>query len=937
MNRLKQLEELGQSVWLDFLSRELVTGGGVQKLIAADGIGGMTSNPAIFQKSLSQGTAYDADIKAFVEQGLDVEHIFRKLSVKDIQDAADALKPVYDIARRADGFISIEVSPYIAMDTKATMAEAKSLWKEIARPNLMIKVPGTDAGIPAVRDLIAAGININITLLFACEAYRKVAMAYIEGLEMRPQDEDLSHIASVASFFVSRIDTMADERINKKLQDEPGKDGQALANIRGKVAIANAKLAYQMFKEIFAGPRWEKLAKRGANPQRLLWASTGTKNKDYPDTLYVDSLIGPQTVNTMPPETMDAFRDHGTPKAIIETDVADAKNVLATLEKAGISLNEITDALVVDGVQKFAEAADKLYGQLSDKRTKILGNTAATVRICAGAAQKTIDDEIAKRTASGDARRLWAKDKTLWTNKDEDQWLGWLDVVERESDDLARIREFAANLETAKFTDVVLLGMGGSSLGSEVLRQVMGSKPGWPDLHVLDSTDPDQIRTVENAVKLTTTAFIVSSKSGTTLEPNILMDYFFARVAEKSANAGKQFIAITDPGSQMEKVAKEKSFAHVFHGAKSIGGRYSVLSKFGLVPAAVMGLDVARLLRETMKLVKSSGPLVPPASNPGIKLGIALGVLATQFKRDKITIVTSNALSSVGTWLEQLIAESTGKNGKGLIPIDREPLGKPDDYGNDRVFVHMHLGGSYHPDEKLKALEEAGHPVIHIAIEDSYQLGQLFYLWEIAIAMAGSVLGINPFDQPDVEAAKIASRSLTDAFEKSGKLDEPAPMFSDNNVRVYAGGNTNANGHNLTGILKEHLAQVKDGDYFALLAFIEQTRAYDDVLQDMRLAVRDAKKVATCVEFGPRFLHSTGQDYKGGPDSGVFVTITTDHKQPLSVPGRKIDFGTVERAQGIGDFGVLVERKRRALRVHLKDTESGLRALNEALSAALGA
>ncbi|HWD49119.1 MAG TPA: bifunctional transaldolase/phosoglucose isomerase [Rhizomicrobium sp.] len=937
MNRLKQLEQLGQSVWLDFLSRELVTTDGVKKLIADDGIGGMTSNPAIFQKSLSQGTAYDADIKRYVEQGLDVEQIFRKLSVKDIQDAADALRPVYDRTDRADGFISIEVSPYIALDTKATTAEAKSLWAQINRPNLMIKVPGTKDGTPAIRDLTGAGFNINITLLFARTAYRDVAMAYIEGLEMRPQDEDLSHIASVASFFVSRIDTMADDRINKKLQNEPDKDGKALAAIRGKVAVANAKLAYQMFKEIFAGARWEKLAKRGARPQRLLWASTGTKNKDYSDTLYVDTLIGPQTVNTMPPETMDAFRDHGTPKATIEDDIDGAKKVLATLEKAGISLDDITDELVTDGVQKFAEAADKLYGQLSDKRSKLLGSSTATIKLCLGTAQKAIDDEIAKRSASGDARRLWAKDKTLWTNKDEDQWLGWLDVVERECDDLARLRDFAAHLEATKPSDVVLLGMGGSSLGAEVLRQVMGNKPGWPNLHVLDSTDPDQIRAVENAVKLDSTYFIVSSKSGTTLEPNILMDYFFARVSEKRSDAGKHFIAITDPGSQMEAVAKDKGFAHVFHGEKAIGGRYSVLSKFGLVPAAVMGLDVARLLRETRKMIESCGALVPPTSNPGVKLGIALGVLATQCKRDKITIVTSNALASVGTWLEQLIAESTGKHGKGLIPIDREALGKPEVYGNDRVFVHMHLGGAEDPDGRLKTLEEKGHPVIHIAIEDSYQLGQLFYLWEIAIAMAGSVLGINPFNQPDVEAAKVAARSLTDAFEKSGKLDEPQPMFSDNNVRVYAGENKNANGHNLTGILKDHLSQVKDGDYFALLAFIEQTDTHDSALQDMRLAVRDKKKVATCVEFGPRFLHSTGQDYKGGPDSGVFLTITTDHAQTLPVPDRKIDFGTVQLAQGMADFSVLVERKRRALRVHLKDTDSGLRALNEAVAAALGA
>jgi len=934
MNRLKQLEALGQSVWLDFLSREMIAKGEIQKLIETDGIGGMTSNPSIFQKSLSQGTAYDADIKRFVELGLDVGTIFRKLSVQDIKDAADAFRPVYDRTKGADGFISIEVSPYIAMDTKATITEAKSLWAEIAKPNLMVKVPGTDAGMPAIRDLTSAGININITLLFGREAYRKVAEAYVAGLEMRPQDEDLAHISSVASFFVSRIDTLADERINKKLQDEPGKDGKALADIRGKVAVANAKLAYQMYKKIFAGPRWEKLAARGARRQRLLWASTGTKNKDYSDTLYVDTLIGPDTVNTMPPETMDAFRDHGTPSAALEDGVADAEKALKTLEVFGISLDDITDELVKDGVAKFAEAADKIYGPLADKRAKLLGNAVATVSYALGEAKKPVEDEIAARATSGDARRLWAKDKSLWTGADEDKWLGWIDVVDREMDDLGAMRDFVANLEAAKLTDVVLLGMGGSSLGAEVLRLVLGPKPGWPNLHVLDSTDLDQIRSVEKAIKIGSTGFIVSSKSGTTLEPNILFDYFYGLASKTRSDAGKQFIAITDPGSKLEALAKEKGFAHLFYGEPQIGGRYSVLSKFGLIPAAVMGLDVARLLRETRKMMKSCGPLVPPSANPGMRLGIALGVLATKFKRDKITILTSDALSSVGTWLEQLIAESTGKQGKGLVPVDREKLGKAACYGKDRVFVHMHLTGAEDPSAKLAALEEQGHPVIRMAIEDSYQLGQLFYLWEIAIATAGAVIGINPFDQPDVEAAKVGARALTDGFEKTGKLDVPAPIWSDALVSVYS--DQGAKGDSLAAILKSYLALLKDGDYFALLAFIENSEANDAALQTMRLRVRDAKKVATCAEFGPRFLHSTGQAYKGGPNSGVFLTITTDHTEPLAIPGRKIDFGTVELAAALGDLKVLGERKRRTLRVHLKNTESGLRALGEAIAAALG-
>jgi transaldolase/glucose-6-phosphate isomerase len=929
MNRLKQLEQLGQSVWLDFLSRELVTKGGVQKLIAEDGIGGMTSNPSIFQKSLSQGTDYDADIKAYVEAGQDVGLIFRNLSIADIRNAADALRPIYDRSKGADGFISIEVSPYIAHDTDASIAEAKSLWAEIAKPNLMVKVPGTKEGAPAVRALIGEGININVTLLFALDAYQAVIDAYIDGLEKRPSNEDLSKISSVASFFLSRIDTMADDLIDEKLKDEPGKGSEKLASLRGKVAIASAKAAYQMFKKTFSGPRWEKLAARGARPQRLLWASTGTKNKAYPDTLYVDTLIGPMTVNTMPPETMDAFRDHGNPKAnTIEDDVAGSAQVLKDLKAGGISLDKITDALVIDGVAKFADAADKLYGALAQKREKLLGSALATVSLGLGEMQKAVDAEIKARDADGTARRIWAKDKTLWTNDDEDKWLGWLDVVDRELKDKA-LDGFAADIEKQKLSDAVLIGMGGSSLGSEVLRETFGHREGWPVLHVLDSTDPDQIRAVRDQIKIETTHFIVCSKSGSTLEPNILFDYFY----EQSGQNGKQFTAITDPGSSMEKTAKEKTFAHVFYGEPAIGGRYSVLSKFGLVPAAAMGLDVRHLLNDTHKFMTGCGPLVPADSNPGVKLGIALGVLAKQFGRDKVAIMTSKSLSSVGTWLEQLIAESTGKLGKGLIPIDREAPGDPGVYGNDRVFVYLRMSGSEDPTSMLTALEKQGHPVIRITIEDSYQLGQIFYLWEMAIATVGAVIGINPFNQPDVEAAKIKTRAMTDAYEKSGKLDIAAPAYQNEQLSVYAA--KGVTGKDLSEILKTYLGTLKAGDYFAILAFITQNDAHEAALEKTRRRVRDAKKVATCLEFGPRFLHSTGQAYKGGPNTGVFLTLTADRAEKLPIPGHKVDFETVQLAQAIGDVAVLDEKGRRTLRINFKNMKDGLKALDEAVAAAL--
>jgi transaldolase/glucose-6-phosphate isomerase len=939
MNRLQQLEPLGQSVWLDNLSRKLLRAKDIQRLEASDDLRGMTSNPSIFEKSISKGDEYDEDIKKYVDQGEDVGAIFRHLSVQDITNAADAFRPVYDKTKRRDGYISIEVSPYIANETAPTIAEAKSLWAEINRPNLMVKVPGTAAGAPAIRDLIAAGLNINVTLLFAQSAYEKVALAYIEGLEARmAKGEDISHVASVASVFVSRIDTKADGALDEKLK-QADCDAKVLRAMHGKIAIANAKLCYQKYKELFSGTRWEKLAAKGATTQRLLWASTGTKNKAYPDTLYIDSLIGPDTVNTMPPETMDAFRDHGTPKATLEDDVEGAKKVLADFAAQGLSLDKMTDELVVEGVDLFAEAADKLYGALADKRAKILDGGLLRMKVeLSGPAKDAVDAEIKKQAHIGAPRKLWDHDKSYWTGTDEDKWLGWLDIVARELGDTAQLEDFAKSVQAERITDVVLLGMGGSSLGSDVLSEVFGQLSGWPKMYVLDCTDPERIATVERSITLASTLFIVASKSGSTLEPNILKDYFFDRVSKSGGHAGKHFVAITDPGSSLEKTAKQEDFAHIFYGDPPIGGRFSVLSKFGLVPAAAMGLDVKHLLTETQKMAVSCSRLAPPDANPGVKLGILLGTLARDCKRDKVTIVPSEALSSVGTWMEQLIAESTGKHGKGLIPIDREPLGVPENYGDDRVFLHIHLVGSEDRPEALTALAEKGHPVITLAIEDSYQIGQIFYACEVAIAIVGSVIGINPFDQPDVEAAKVSARALTDKYESTGKLDIGTPLFEDDGIAVYADdANRDAleGAKDLNAALRAFYGHVGAHDYAAFLAFIEQNAAHNARLQSIRLKLRDHKAVATCVEFGPRYLHSTGQDYKGGPNSGVFLVITADHKHDLAIPGRKASFGTVQLAQAIGDFSVLNQRARRALRIHLKDTESGLKRLGEAVDAAL--
>jgi transaldolase/glucose-6-phosphate isomerase len=941
MNPLKQLEACGQAPWLDYLKRSLLTSGELQTMIERDGLKGMTSNPSIFEKAIAESDEYTEALKKFQASGdHSINEIYEHLAVADIQAAADGLKPVFEKTKGRDGYISLECSPYLANDTEATVAEALRLWKMVGRPNLMVKVPATPAGIPAIRRLLGKGLNINITLLFSVAVYEKVVEAYLSGLEdLAKSGGDVSKSASVASFFVSRIDAAVDKRL-KTISDK-----SVAGQLQGKVAIANAKVAYERYKALFSGPRWEKLAKAGAKTQRLLWASTSTKDPTYKDTMYVEALIGRDTVDTIPPATMDAFRDHGVVTAdAVEQDLEGAKATMAALEKQGISLKEITDELVREGVQSFADSFDKLLGVVAQRRRALLDGESVRSEIKPGSPEvkAAIEAEMEAWRKNGRIRKLWAGDKALWTNADEDKWMGWLRVVESEQADIAVLQAFAKEVKQRGFTDVALLGMGGSSLGPEVLSETFGQQSGWPRFHMLDSTDPAQIKTLEKVIDLARTLFIVSSKSGGTLEPNIFMSYFLDRVGTVRGKdkAGEQFVAVTDPGSSLEKRAKELGFSHIFYGLKSIGGRYSVLSKFGLVPAAAMGIDVKRLLETTRPMERACGSDVPPAENPGVQLGVALGVAATRFGRDKVTIVASPGIADVGAWLEQLLAESTGKHGHGVVPLSGEPLAAPDRYGKDRFFAYLELDGKADTTQRnaVDALEQAGHPVARIKVKDIWHIGQEFFRWEIATAVAGAIIGINPFDQPDVEASKDKTRALTDEYEKSKTLPTERPFFSENGVALYADPrNAGELGrHNtLSGYLKSHFARIHAGDYAAILAYIERNAANTNALTTMRTRIRDATRAATCVGFGPRFQHSTGQAYKGGPNSGVFLQITCDDPADLDVPGHSDTFGVVQAAQARGDLEVLVERGRRALRVHLKDVNTGLTELSRAMDAAL--
>jgi len=555
----------------------------------------------------------------------------------------------------------------------------------------------------------------------------------------------------------------------------------------------------------------------------------------------------------------------------------------------------------------------------------------------AGAVAASIDDWKKNNKVA----RLWQKDASLWTGTDENNWLGWLTITEEQLAHIDALKQIATDVKKARFKHVLLLGMGGSSLCPEVLRMTFGKTRGFPELHVLDSTDSVQIMAIEAKVDLKSTLCIVSSKSGSTLEPNIYKQYFFERIKSKvgEKEVGNRFIAITDPGSKMQQVAEADKFRKIFFGVPSIGGRYSALSNFGMVPAAVMGLDVAKFLKNTEEMVQACGISAAPDSNPGFILGNILGVAANH-GRDKITIIASPGISDLGAWLEQLIAESTGKIGKGIIPVDRERLAKPASYGNDRVFAYLRLASKPNKaqDAAVAAIEKDGHPVVRITLPNTYNLGQEFFRWEIATAVAGSIIGINAFNQPDVEASKIETRKLTSQYEATGSLPPEVPFFEAGGIKLFADDKNVAavHGPTLTDVLKAHLLRLKAGDYFGVLGYITMNAANEKSLQTIRHAVRDRKKVATVLGFGPRFLHSTGQAYKGGPNSGVFLQITCDDAKDLPVPGQKYTFGVVKAAQARGDFAVLAERGRRALRVHLgKNLKSGLAVLTKAVQKAI--
>ena len=876
------LLELGQSVWLDYLRRGMLRSGELQSLID-DGLRGMTSNPTIFEHAIGGSTDYDDELRTLASSARTDLEVFEQLAVEDVRAAADLFRPVYEATEGRDGFVSLEVSPTLARDTQGTIAEAGRLWKAVNRPNVMIKVPGTKEGWPAIQRLLTDGINVNITLLFSLEHYRQVGIAYVRALETRLREgRPVDRLASVASFFVSRVDTETDRRI------EAG--AESLRDLRGKVAVANAQLAYVWFRDQLRGTDWQRLASMGARPQRLLWASTGTKNPGYSDVLYVDTLIGPDTINTMPPATLQLFEDHGTIRPTLPDDGREATSIMKRLSSGGIDIDDVTRVLEDDGIEKFGKSFEALLGVIKGKRQALVRQTPPRH----SAVFRTTDAEIALRLESMERahipKRIWAHDPTVWksdpnTPEIRDR-LGWLVVGKAMAQQAKSLVAFAEEAR-AVFSRVVLCGMGGSSLAPEVLWRTFGAATGHPSLHMLDSTDPEAVRRADQGDEIARTLFLISSKSGTTQES----DSFFRHFWQRTGGRGSQFVAITDPGTPLEALAAQRGFRRTFSNPPDIGGRYSALSYFGLVPAALIGVDLETLLHRAHRMAESCAAVVPATQNPAAWLGAILGESALA-GRNKATFVLSPGIASFGSWVEQLIAESTGKEGKGILPVADEPLGPPDVYGGDRLFISMALDGEADPriDGQLNALEQAGHPVVHLRLDDRYDLGQEFFRWEFATAVAGAVLQINPFDQPNVAESKANTKAV---LAKGGALSAAS-----------AGAD-----------LEKFLGGIKSGDYLAIMAYLPPTPENDARLGRIRKRLRDRLGVATTLGYGPRFLHSTGQLHKGGAPQGHFLQITERSKDDLPIPGEPFTFGRLEAAQAEGDLLALKSRGRPAIRI----------------------
>jgi len=901
-----------QSLWLDNLRRDFLLDGTLSRMMKFRSITGLTSNPSIFEKALALD-CYAGPMRTLADAGASAEQIFETLAIEDIQRAADLLRPAHEASCGLDGFVSMEVSPRLAHDAAGTEAEGLRLFEKIGRRNLMIKVPATHEGLTAGENLLKNGVSVNFTLIFSVDCYRAVTQAYTAAMSWRHRNGlPVEGVASVASFFVSRIDTAVDKALKALPGGAPGE-------LLGRAGVANSLLAYQLYRELFYNPAFKA---SGVPPQRILWASTSVKDPAYRPSLYMEELALEGSVNTAPEDALEAYFTTGViNRESLDRRAAQARSYFADLAKTGVDFGKILKDLGTDGVEKFSRSYDGLLAIISRARA-------------AARSEGPVHDEIPrtgpaaafKKLADMDfTARLWKKDTGLWkkgepARKQISGALGWLDLPFKMLKKAGEIEAFAEETRAAGFTHVVLFGMGGSSLAPEVLRCLF-QNPGYPRLFVLDSSDPAWIDSVRSQLDLKRTLFIFSSKSGGTIEPACLFRYFWSLVKKSGIkDPGGNFIAITDAGTGLEKLAEEKNFRRIFLNPSGIGGRFSALSYFGLVPAALCGADIGKLLERAVNAASQCKD-TEIEKNPGALLGAMLGAQALR-GRDKLTLVIPGALKPLGLWIEQLVAESTGKEGRGIIPVCSEPLMEADKYQADRFFVHTRLEGDGDAAGALLAgLAKAGHPVYTITAKDAYDVGAEFFRWEAATAAAGALLGINPFDQPDVQEAKALTARALARLAQKGKLPAPKPDFSADRVAVYASRALKAENTGIAGyddVFWSVFSSLKEKEYIALLAYLPGDPKVEAGLAKLRDSLTRYTSSACTLAYGPRYLHSSGQLHKGGPDSAVFVILTHQARKDIMIPGEKYTFWQLETAQALGDFEALDSQNRRVLRLHLK-------------------
>ncbi len=915
MNRSEALKQAGQSAWYDNIERGMLIDGEMARMIRDGEVYGVTSNPSIFEKSIGTSAAYDDTLQSMAWSGLTKDQIYLELVREDIQAAADLFMPVYEATDGIDGMVSVEINPLLAHDTEKSIEDGRALWAQMNRKNVMIKVPATKAGLPVIEALISEGINVNATLIFSIPRYLEVMEAYLAGLEKRLSNNlPIDRVASVASFFVSRIDTLVDSRLEEYLSANP----QATAlvtTLTGMIAVDNARLAYQEFLKFFGSERFDILKQNGARVQRPLWASTGTKNKAYSDTLYVDELVAPDSVNTIPPATLSAFLDHGHPDVRIEQDLQRATENFNLLPDLGFDFIHIAQELEDKGVEQFMQAYVSLLETIESKRAYFKSELADLGEAVHAAVRKAAD-EIYVGSLFDHEPTFWTKDTS---GHDEiRERLGWLSLPGQ---------QFAITEELTAFKDKVLsegyefafvLGMGGSSLAPEVMSQAIAPVSGKGlKLQIIDTTSPDEIAFRLKGVDLKKTLFIVSSKSGGTSETMSAFKYFWAEQEKVDLeNVGKHFVAITDPNTSLQDLAYRKGFRKVFNARPDVGGRYSVFTHFGLVPAALMGIDLQKMLGQGNASDLQSRKNVPYPANPNLMLGLVLGEAAKHGK-DKLTFIAEGSTGSLVPWLEQLIAESSGKEGVGILPIENEPVLLGQNYPEDRIFLYFKTDGS--KSGLAAALKQRGHIVLTISVPEPYALAKEFYRWEYATVIACAVLQVNAFDQPNVQLSKTIAKGVINAYQENGKLEDGEPIWENQEAIVYGSKHDVAlQETNLEALLLAYAKSIPENGYVVLSGFVPRLDENFEFLQALRGKILNTVNKATTLGFGPRFLHSTGQLHKGGQAGGLFIHFTKDADIDFEIPGEGMTFGTLQRAQALGDLQALVQKDRNALRVHLK-------------------